>query len=244
MNKSIATVVAFFIGMGIMLVSCQKEQSIKINKYNRYQIKSLYKSNLSYREIGDMHNQALAIAYQASFENPKIEFKDHIKNLVRSVNNFSNFQGFDLAISTIDTITTKQGAADVLNKIKSDALKDPFIKMITDSVINIAIKINTVDEFDLKLNQFYLKNITKFSGDELIKFTNIIGVASGSFKYWFTNLDLWINLNIPGHVKNPPSASYLTKGQKWMLFGLSDMCSAWCVPLMVISSGLMAYSWD
>ena len=53
----------------------------------------------------------------------------------------------DLAISTIDTITTKQGAADVLYKIKSDALKDPFIKMITDSVINIAIKIKLLYGF-------------------------------------------------------------------------------------------------
>jgi hypothetical protein len=243
MKKIFFLVTTICLGLVASFVGCKKEQSIS-NYGDNNKLKKFKTTNLSYKEIGIMHNQSLSFAYQASSANPNLQFKDHINILIQSVANLRNFEGYDNAILVIDTITTKQGAADVLSKLKSEGLKDPFIKMVTDSVINIAVKINSIEDFDLMLSEYYSKNVSKYTGTELVKFNNIIGVASGSFNYWNANIDLWSKLNIPGHIKNPPSGAYLTKGQKWLLFGLSDLCSAWCVPLMAISSGLVAYSWD
>ena len=64
------------------------------------------------------------------------------------------------------------------------------------------------------------------------------GVAVGSYDYW-NGVDAngnsnWVKwMNLTGH----PIPAGLSKGQKWLMFGLADLCGGGVIPLCVINSG-------
>lgn len=155
---------------------------------------------------------------------------------------FATEAGYGDAIEFANRCSTIVTAQAEVAALEAAAMGDPTYGNAVNS-LGQAVQTAT-DQMDLenKVLAIYSTEVTA-NPSAATGLKNLCGVTIGSYEYWNNHIDPWINLHNPTEA-NPTHAAQ-TKKEKVRDFVLADIGgAAFGVPIAVIASGIVAWSWD
>jgi hypothetical protein len=229
----------------ITIFSCNK--SSDLNNANSTNTPSVVTTNQNTRgvlsseleQVGYLHNSALQNAYNGINTIASTSFFQGVEIIKNNMKFLSNFKGYSNAVVIANNSTTIPLAKAELNAINNNLMQNSFMKSVYKSLNDIIVTSNTSTEVDTRIMDYFNSKVNNISATERIILTNMCGVCAGSYDFWNTNYDNWERVVLLNkHYRK-------TKKEKIVEFVLGDVSgAAFGVPIAVICSGLVAWSWD